>query len=307
MANPPPNPAVTSNLLTTQRALLDTVCSFLTVATHHVLFLRRLYPPISFLLSRAYNYPVRQNRHPDVCEWIKDAIAALRDQLERNTVETVVICIFECDNSQVLEKWTFDLHSLPVVIRQDRDVPFASLDDVELRRKVNVTDLEASFRGLLSRLNTVAGKLRPLPDGDGAPECSFTITIEVKDGADRPVGRLKKEERAWIVAEPDAFEDSDDDIVDDSAKKPATKNVMSGKTHPIRRLEAGELRMEMFVEEADVKFTFPSKHKTMLEKAAELSYGAGNEKFDPQNGYELEEPDINRKPQGGAGTDYQRG
>lgn len=307
MANPPPNPAVTSNLLTTQRALLDTVCSFLTVATHHVLFLRRLYPPISFLLTRAYNYPVRQNRHPDVCEWIRDAIAAVRDQLERSTVETVAICIFECDNSQVLEKWTFDLHALPVVTKQDRDVPFASLDDAELRRKINVTDLEASFRGLLSRLNTVAGKLRPLPDGDGAPECSFTITIQVKDGADRPVGRLKKEERAWVVAEPDVFEVSDEDIVEDLTKKSARRSTSQARTHPVRRLEAGELRMEMFVEEADVKFTFPSTHKTTLEKAAELSYGAGSEKFDPQNGYELEEPDINRKPQGGAFTDYQRG
>lgn len=307
MANPPPNPAVVSNLLTTQRALLDTICSFLTVATHHVLYLRRLYPPVSFLLTRAYNYPVRQNRHPDVCEWIRDAIAAVRDQLERNTVETVAICLFECDNNQVLEKWSFDLRTLPVVVKQDRDVPFASLDDVELRRKVNVTDLEASFRGLLSRLNTVAGKLRPLPDGDGAPECSFTMTIEVKDGADRPVGRLKKEERAWIVAEPDAFEDSEDDMAEHTAKKTGKQTTTQGKTHPIRRLEAGELRMEMFVEEADVKFKFPSKHKTTLEKASELSYGAGTEKFDPQNGYELEEPDINRKPQGGAFTDYQRG
>lgn len=222
-------------------------------------------------------------------------------------METVAICIFECDNSQVLEKWTFDLHSLPVVVKQDRDVPFASLDDVGLRRNVNVTDLEASFRGLLSRLNTVAGKLRPLPDGEGAPECSFTITIEVKDGADRPVGRLKKEERAWVVAEPDTFEESDDDLTRDAAENPARKGVPHGKTHPIRRLEAGELRLEMFVEEADVKFKFPSKHKTTLEKSAELSYGAGTEKFDPQNGYELEEPDINRKPQGGAYTDYQRG
>lgn len=286
MANPPPNPSVTSNLLTTQRALLDTVCSFLTVSVHHILYLRRLYPPISFLLARAYNYPVRQNRHPDVCEWIKDAVAAVRDQLERSTVETVAICIFECDNNQVLERWTFDLRTLPVVAKHDRDVPFTSIDDAELRRKINVTDLEACFRGLLSRLNTVSGKLQPLPDGDGAPECSFTVTIEVKDGADRPVGRLKKEERAWIVAEPDAFEDNEDNMAGDTKSGQGRSTIKRGQTHAVRRLEAGELRMEMFVEEAEAKFRFPSKHKTTLERAAELSYGAGSEKFDQQSGYE---------------------
>lgn len=302
MANVPPSTSATSNLLTTQRALVDTICSFLTVATHHVLYLRRLYPPVSFLATRAYNYPVRQNRHPEVCTWIQDALAAVRDQLEKNTVETVAICIFECDNHRVLERWTFDLRSLPVVTKKDRDVPFDSIDDYELRKKVNVTDLEASFRALFSRLDTVSGKMRPLPEGDGAPECSFTMTVEVKNGADRPVGRLQKEERKWVVAEPDPFNDEDSSRGD--AKTFASR---TGKTHAVRRLEAGELRMEMFVEESDTKLNLPTRYKTTLERAADLSYGAGSEKFDPENGYELEEPDVNRKPQGGAFTDYQRG
>ncbi|KAK5948463.1 hypothetical protein OHC33_010497 [Knufia fluminis] len=304
MANIPPNTSASSNLLTTQRALVDTICSFLTVATHHLLYLRRLYPPVSFLAARAYNYPVRQNRHPEVCTWINDAVAAVRDQLEKNTVETVAVCIFECDNNEVLERWSFDLRSLPVVTKKDRDVPFESIDDVELRKKVNVTDLEASFRATFSRLDTVSGKIRPLPDGEGAPECSFTMTIEVKDGADRPVGRLQKEERKWVVAEPDPFEN---DFGSGKSREGATKAAgRSGKTHAIRRLEAGELRMEMFVEESDAKMKLPSTYKTTLERAAELSYGAGTEKFDPENGYDLEEPDVNRKPQGGAFTDYQR-
>lgn len=305
MANIPPNASATSNLLTTQRALIDTISSFLTVATHHVLYLRRLYPPVSFLATRAYNYPVRQNRHPEVCTWVNDAIAAVRDQLEKNTVQTVAVCIFECDNNEVLERWNFDLRSLPVVAKKDRDVPFDSVDDVELRKNVNVVNLETSFRAVFSRLDTVSGKMRPLPDGDGAPECSFTITIEVKDGADKPVGRLQKEERKWVVAEPDPFEDESNDceLHEDGERRADRK----GKTHAIRRLEAGELRMEMFVEESDAKLKLPTKYKTTLERAAELSYGAGTEKFDPENGYELEEPDVNRKPQGGAFTDYQHG
>ncbi|KAK5089396.1 hypothetical protein LTR24_006212 [Lithohypha guttulata] len=305
MANVPPNTSAASNILTTQRALVDTICSLLTVVTHHVLYLRRLYPPVSFLATRAYNYPVRQNRHPEVCTWINDALTAVRDQIEKNTVETVAICIFECDNYEVLERWSFDLRSLPVVAKKDRDIPFDSIDDVELRKKVNVTDLEASFRALFSRLDTVSGKMRPLPEGDGAPECSFTMTVEVKDGADRPVGRLQKEERKWVVAEPDLFDDEDSN--GEARGDSNTFTGRTGKTHAIRRLEAGELRMEMFVEESDTKLKLPTKYKTTLQRAAEMSYGAGSEKFDPQNGYELEEPDVNRKPQGGAFTDYQRG
>lgn len=305
MTSLPPNTSAISNLLTTQRALLDTLCSFLTVAVHHLLFLRRIYPPVSFLSARAYNHPIRQNRHPEVCTWINDAIAAVREQLERNAVEKVSLCIFECDNNEVLERWTFDLHSLPNVIRRDRDVPFDSIDDADLRKTINITDLEATFRGVFSRLDTVSAKMRPLPDGDGAPECSFTMTVEIKEGADAPVGRLSKDERQWIVAEPDPF--SDAHKADGPLEKARNRYAEKGGTYPVRRLEAGELRMEMFVEESEVKLRLPSTYKTTLEKAGELSYGAGDEKFDPDQGYELEEPDINRKPQGGAFTDYRLG
>lgn len=296
MSTVPHNVAASNNLLSTHRALLDTLSSFLVVLTHHTLYLRRIYPSVSFVSTRAYNYPVRQNRHPDVCAWISDAIECVRDQLEKNTVENVAICIFECDENRVLERWVVDLRNLPVVSKRDRDVPFD--EDEELRKKVSIVDLEASFRAVLSRLTTTAARLRPLPDGDGVPECSFTICVEIKDSVEKPVGRLEEKERSWIVAEPGPFNQAEDQA--NGTKSP-------GKLHAIRRLEAGELQMEMFVEESAAKFLYPSTHKSSLEKAATLSYGAGTEKFDPENGYyDLEDADVNRKPQGGASTDYQR-
>ncbi|RVX67651.1 hypothetical protein B0A52_08180 [Exophiala mesophila] len=325
MANPQPNASTVSNLLTTHRALLDTVTSFLTVVTHHILFLRQLYPPISFLSARAYNFPVRQNRHPQVCRWINDAVAAIRDQLEKNTVEKICLCIYECSESRVLERWTIDLRSFPSVAKRDRDVPFedntsdaddsntAGAAEADLSRKVNLADLEASFRAMLSRISSSAAKLSPLPHGPGAPECSFTLTIEVKDAADRPVGRLEREERKWIAAEPDSFEEEENLF-----EGGRTSNVVSKthpRTHPVRRLEAGELRMEVWVEESAAKFNYPSSYPVSAAEAAakrrnKTSFGAGKDKFAPDGmhgDYDLEPPDLHRKPQGGAGTDYQRG
>ncbi|KAK5445176.1 hypothetical protein LTS15_010267 [Exophiala xenobiotica] len=324
MAAPPAHQTNTSStFLSTHRAVVETLTSFLTVTTHHILFLRRLYPPISFLSVRAYNYPVRQNRHPAVCTWINDAISAVRDQLEKNTVEKVSLAIYECETNRVLERWTFDLHSLPSVSKKDRDIPFdtttttaaaaaaAVPDDAAaaeadqwptlpptLTRSLNTADLEANFRATLSRISTAAAKLRPLPEGPGAPECSFTLAIEVKDHADRPVGRLEKDERKWMAAEPDSFVDTSQASKDTADPTTATTTTNSPpKTHAVRRLETGELRLEIWVEESDAKF--------------EMSYGAGTEKFNPgrqghEYDYDLEPADVNRKPQGGATTDYQR-
>ncbi len=121
------------------------------------------------------------------------------------------------------------------------------------------------------------------------------------------MGRLENEERKWIVAEPDSFSANDN-----KTNPPSTQNsstTTTGKTHPIRRLSTGLLHLEVYVAESAAKFTYHTPNdRTPAVRAAEMSYGAGTEKFDPVQGYDdLEGTDVNRKPGGGIGTDYQRG
>ncbi|RMZ90364.1 hypothetical protein DV736_g2397, partial [Chaetothyriales sp. CBS 134916] len=312
-------PVSASNLLTTQRALLDTLTSFLTVCTHHIIFLRNLYPARSFLATRAYNYPVRQNRHPAVCAWINDAIAAIRNQLSKSTVDKVQLCIYETEHNCVLEQWTFDLHTLATISPRDQDVPFEEGEN--LNRPLNMADLEATFRATLSRITSTAARLKPLPSSQSpssstttsisSPDCSFTLTIELRSHADRPVGRLDKQERAWIVAEPDRFSQptrSPSTSTTAATFRPTGRPQDDGVTTPVRRLEAGELRMEVWVEESPAKFAYATpSHRTAEQRAKEMSYGGGaagsSTGFDPEHGYEdVEGTDINRKPDTGRGA-----
>ncbi len=167
MVAPPANPLITSNLLSTQSSLIQTLCSFLTVSIHHILYLRSIYPRVSFLSTRAYNFPARQNRHPAVCSWINSAVDAVRDQLEKNSIEKVAICIFDVERNVVLEKWTFDLRTFPVVEKVDRDLPFEKPTEeigssqTNLRKRINIADLEAQFRAVLSRIASASPDLHP--------------------------------------------------------------------------------------------------------------------------------------------------
>jgi mitotic spindle assembly checkpoint protein MAD2B len=327
MANNP------THYITTHRTLISTLTSFLTVCTHHILFLRHIYPPATFVSTRAYNYPVRQSRHPAVCTWINDAVAAISDQLFKSTVSSVSLCIFETDNNAVLERWMFNLLSFPVVAKRDRDVPFATNGaegDVDLASKINLVDLEATFRATLTRITTAANKLKPLPKPPEGPECSFTLTIEVSSNADRPVGRIEAEERKWIVAEPDAEELTLDSPTVSTPAQPASGNTNpqsreQGKTHPIRRLSTHPLHIEMFVTESAQKFKYPTPNeRTPAARAKAMSYGAGTRKFDAggqitydadgdgneykfnvEEGYtDIEGNDVNRKPAAGRGMEY---
>jgi mitotic spindle assembly checkpoint protein MAD2B len=71
----------TLSILNTYQAIISTFGDFLTVAIHTILYERNIYPSTSFLSARKYNYPVRQNRHPKVCKWIQDAVAAVEAEL----------------------------------------------------------------------------------------------------------------------------------------------------------------------------------------------------------------------------------
>jgi mitotic spindle assembly checkpoint protein MAD2B len=242
-----------------------------------------------------------------VCAWINDAIAAIHSQLAKSTVDKVQLCIYETAQNRVLERWTFDLHTLPRIPIKDQDIPFDL--DTTLSKPLNVTDLEATFRATLSRISSTASRLKPLPTADGGPACSFTLAIALRPNADRPVGRIDKHERAWIVAEPDSFSTTSSSTDSPTPMaKPTGRPEDDGATTPVRRLEAGELRMEVWVEESAAKFGFETpSHRTAEQRAKEMSYGAGTEKFevlgfDPERGYEdVEGTDVNKKPDGGRG------
>lgn len=68
-------------VLDTYQAVVSAFSDFLTVAIHTILYERDIYPRPSFLTARKFNYAVRQSRHPKVCKWILDAVAAVEAEL----------------------------------------------------------------------------------------------------------------------------------------------------------------------------------------------------------------------------------
>ena len=68
-------------VLDTYQAVVSAFSEFLIVAIHTILYERDIYPRTSFLSAKKYNYPVKQSRHPKVCQWIQDAVAAVEVEM----------------------------------------------------------------------------------------------------------------------------------------------------------------------------------------------------------------------------------
>lgn len=262
-----------------QSALAASFTNFLTVSIHQILFLRSVYPRATFLPVRAYNYPVRQSRHPKVCDYINDASISVGTEILKGTITAVSIIISSLRTNQPLERYAFDLSGFPRVPAGEVNTTFddrresgeGSEDHDQPNRAASSSpspDLEAQFRACLARLASACARLTPLPRDD---EFSFTVCIEVREDALPPAGTTK-EEQTWIVAEPGKVHlrsctapYSVSKLRNGEPQQPPPR-VSNGraKTVPVRRVEAGELRLELWVEEARQKFNEPvdSEHPT---------------------------------------------
>ncbi|KAJ6786425.1 hypothetical protein PWT90_04047 [Aphanocladium album] len=238
--------------------LLSSFSSFLTVAIHSLLFHRALYPARSFLTTRAYNLPVHQSRHPGVCTWVTDAVAAVTAQIRTGAARAVVLAIHAPQSMTVLERWVFDLQSFPASwgdatgdghghgggggqaaappVIDDlgvgpsaagaAPVPVGELEEPagDGEDEVNWTDVNEGLRGALRKIAYAGEKSPPLPDN-----CTFTLAVELRDESEAPIGHPQ----AWIPAEP---------------KPSDAQQQIDMNTAPVRSVRAGPLFFECWLE-----------------------------------------------------------
>lgn len=214
----------------TFRGLVSAFTDFITVAIHTILYERSIYPRTSFLTARKYNHPVRQSRHPKVCEWINDAVLAVETQLLKGVVSSVAVVIISKDN-KIMERFVFDASRFPAVPVTDLDTPLERKDsNGEEVAVLPMIDMEEQFRATMSRFSNCESVLKPLPQG-----CTFTVAIELKPDGDAPVSHPQP----WVPAQPVGADANGD-------TPPST-------TTPLRKVKAGDLIFETWIEEGQDK------------------------------------------------------
>ncbi|KAH7385637.1 DNA-binding protein, partial [Pyrenochaeta sp. MPI-SDFR-AT-0127] len=269
---------------------LSAFTTFLTAYTHTLLYLRTLYPRTSFVQSRFHNTSVYQSRHPLVCEWIRDAVSAVREELLEGSVARIGIVIFRYGNGEgeaktgsakIMERFMLDVSTFPAVEKNERNMeiewdynsstpPSPNNSDDEStsnpRQKgkqkaldVGVdTNLSEQFRAALISLTTRTSQLSPLPSN-----CSFNISMELKDegDVDPPIGHPQP----WIPVQPSLQKSgrkatSRDEDEEKEVEAGRQQNEKEGgdlggvRVTPIRSVEAGVFRFETWVEEGKAKF-----------------------------------------------------
>lgn len=295
-------------ILDTYHAVVLAFSDFLTVSIHTILYERDIYPRTSFLKARKYNYPVRQSRHPKVCQWIQDAVAAVEVEMLKCAIHSTSLIICSSPPSSTpLERYTFCTAAFPQIQPSEHLTPFSPGSNGPPSSSTNppinsaapaallplpkppppTQNLPSQFRAALSRLTTILPTLAPLP-----PDCTFTLAIELRESADAPIGVSVRNVQPWIVAEPGMQKEQQRARRRQAAARGqgggeegaaaaavaeddegAGKGLGSVRTTPIRSLDAGAFVMEMWVEEG--------KGKLALQQSDDPSQSAQPSSSDP--------------------------
>ncbi|KAK9452032.1 DNA-binding protein [Limtongia smithiae] len=204
--------------------LLSAYADFLIVTIHTILYEREIYPKESFMLARKYSYPVRQCRHPEVCEWIRNAISACIEQLRSGGVAKISVVILSA-LSVPLERVVFDVISFPRISSQDHDS----------EEKINLvlSDVEEQFRACVVKLTYVSSTLEKLPEG-----CTYTVAIELVDDADAP----NSTDSLWEPAASQSLELVNRNVLQDEPTVPAVR--------PLRNIQMGPVTFDIWIEQA---------------------------------------------------------
>ncbi|KAI4239232.1 MAG: hypothetical protein LQ349_000542 [Xanthoria aureola] len=228
-------------VLDNYHAVVSAFSDFLTVAIHTILYERDIYPRSSFLAARKFNCPVRQSRHPKVCKWIQDAVAAVEVEMLKCTLSNVSIVIHAPPPSSApLERFLFSTAAFPSLPSSEVLTPFNGSPPP-------AADLPEQFRATISRLSSLSSALSPLP-----PDCSFTLVTELRDDAD--IHPPLASDTPWLAAEPRLQKQRKQNGSEAQPGSTRGKDLGGVKTTPIRNVESGAFVMEMWVEEGKAKF-----------------------------------------------------
>jgi len=218
---------------------------FLTVSIHTILYERNVYPAESFISTRKYNYPVRQSRHPDVCEWVNDAVNHIEKELMKGAIEKISLVIFSRWDDP-LERFVFDLSRFPVVPKSEWYTTFAKSGESR-DKNLPLANMSEQFRAVMAKLAFCHRDLEPLPD-----ECHFNIAIELRGEADPPIGHPQP----WIPAVPSLQKERESE----HSSASVGEDLGGLATTPLRLVDAGPMSFEMWIEEGKTKIEALDKH-----------------------------------------------
>lgn len=116
----------------------DILLEFLEVAFNHILFFRNLYPKEIFVKKKIYSVVVYISEHPELNEYIKNVLNAIRELVKENENNVKAVnLVFYNKKREPIEKFVFDLIKL-----QANSTEYVSLKEFNNNNNILLANLK---------------------------------------------------------------------------------------------------------------------------------------------------------------------
>ncbi|XP_006616787.1 mitotic spindle assembly checkpoint protein MAD2B [Apis dorsata] len=194
----------------------DILLEFLEVAFNHILFFRNLYPKEIFVKKKIYSVIVYISEHPELNEYIKNVLNAIRELVKENENNVKAVnLVFYNKKREPIEKFIFD---------------FIKLQANSTEKDPYYLKTEESLRTICLKLSMCEAYLKPLPE-----DSSFSIEIQTHETAHIMLSENPHcEDFPWII--------------DENAFEMTNKNLL-----PLKTIKTDCLNLQMYVIEDENK------------------------------------------------------
>ncbi|XP_076751575.1 DNA polymerase zeta subunit 2 [Xylocopa sonorina] len=190
----------------------DILLEFLEVAFNHILFFRNLYPKEIFIKKRIYSTTVYVSEHPELSEYIKNVLNAIRELVKQdeNSVKAVNL-VFYNKKKEPTEKFVLD---------------FVKFEAHGTEEDPYYLKTEEALRTLCLKLSMCEAYLKPLPE-----DSSFSIEIQTYETAHVALSENPHcEDFPWII--------------DENVLEMTEKNLL-----PLKTIKTDCLTLQMYIVE----------------------------------------------------------
>lgn len=97
------------NKAITLKGSAELVTEFFGYGINNILYQRGIYPADSFKREQFYDLTLFVSDDKDLKDYLSKVLQQLKDWLEDNTLQRVVMVISEVDTDEVIERWQFDI------------------------------------------------------------------------------------------------------------------------------------------------------------------------------------------------------
>jgi len=166
------------------------VVEFFKYAVNSILYQRGVYAPETFDKCQQYGITLFLTKDKEINEYFDQVLPNLENWLSRGQLKGVSLVITSAITGEHLEKWDFDIHTVP----QDGDVTITGR-----KREYGKKELSEIQKGIRNVMRQVTATVTFLPLLD--VRCSFDLKIYVKKEAEILNGWLEQSDSEIVNPE----------------------------------------------------------------------------------------------------------